>query len=227
MRVLDVACGTGNTAIPAAKTRAIVTGVDIAPNLLEQGRMRVSSEGLNVQFDEGDAEALPYPDDSFDLVVSMYGAMFAPRPERVTAELLRVCRPGGEIAMANWTPSGFTGQMFKVTSTYVPLPPGMSSPVLWGDETTMRQRFLDGITELKMTPIKVRIRYPFSTQQTVEYFRTYFCPTQRTFATLTVDKQADLRQDLEGLWAMYNQATDGTTDVEAEYLEVLAKRGEK
>ena len=220
----DVACGTGNTAIPAAKSGAIVTGVDIATNLLEQGRMRASNEGVTVQFDEGDAEALPYPDNSFDLVVSMYGAMFAPRAERVTAELLRVCRPGGEIAMANWTPSGFTGQMFKVTSTYVPLPPGMSSPVLWGDETTMRQRFLDGLAELKMTPIKVRMRYPFSTQKTVEYFRTYFGPTQRAFAALTVDKQADLRQALEDIWDKYNQATDGTTEVESEYLEVAAKR---
>ncbi len=201
-----------------------MTGVDIATNLLEQGRIRASSEGVTIQFDEGDAEELPYPDASFDLVVSMYGAMFAPRPERVTAELLRVCRPGGEIAMANWTPKGFIGQMFKVTSAHVPLPPGMTSPVLWGDETTMRQRFQDGIAELKMTPIRVPFRYPFSTPETVEFYRLYYGPTQRAFAALPEDKQVALRRDLEDHWAKHNRATDGTTDVESEYLEVAATR---
>lgn len=187
MRVLDVACGTGNLAIPAAKAGATVTGADIATNLIEQGRVRALSEGVNIQFDEGDAEALPYPDASFDLVVSMYGAMFAPRAERVAAELVRVCRPGGEIAMANWTPGGFIGQMFKVTSAHVPPPPGMSSPVLWGDETTIRQRLLDGIAELKLTPIRVPFRYPFSAAETIEFFRVYYGPTQRAFAALPED----------------------------------------
>jgi SAM-dependent methyltransferase len=224
MRVLDVACGTGNTAIPAAKTGASVTGVDIATNLLEQGRVRASNEGVNIRFDEGDAEALPYPDSSFDLVVSMYGAMFAPRAERVAAELVRVCRPGGEIAMANWTPGGFIGQMFKVTTAHVPPPPGMSSPVLWGDETTMRQRFLDGIADLKLTPIRVPFKYPFSTPETVEFYRMYYGPTQRAFAALPEDKQPALRRDLEDHWAKHNRATDGTTDVESEHLEVLATR---
>src|SRR6266550_7990403 len=113
VRVLDVACGSGNLAIPAARVGAIVTGVDIATNLLEQARARADSEALPIQFDEGDAENLPYGDAAFDLVVSMFGAMFAPRPELVAAELVRVCRPGGRIAMANWTPAGFVGQMFK------------------------------------------------------------------------------------------------------------------
>ena len=224
MRVLDVACGTGNTAIPAARAGATVTGVDIATNLLEQGRVRASREDLLIQFDEGDAEDLPYPDAYFDLVVSMYGAMFAPRPERVTSELLRVCRPGGEIAMANWTPGGFTGQLFKVSSTYVPLPPGMSPPLLWGDETTIRQRFSNGISELITNLIQVRIKYPFSIPDTVEYFRTYFGPTQKAFATLPNERQAAFRQDLEDLWGRHNRATDGTTEVESEYLEVLATR---
>ncbi|UCE62572.1 MAG: class I SAM-dependent methyltransferase [Nitrospirota bacterium] len=224
MRVLDVACGTGNTAIPAAKAGANVTGVDIATNLLEQGRIRASGEGVNIQFDEGDAEALPYPDSSFDLVVSMYGAMFAPRAERVAAELVRVCRPGGEIAMANWTPDGFVGQMFKVTSAHVPPPPGMPSPVLWGDEATVRQRMASGIAELQLTPIRVSFRYPFSTSETIEFYRIYFGPTQRAFAALPEDKQSALRRDLEDHWAKHNRATDGTTDVEAEYLEVLARR---
>lgn len=224
MRVLDVACGTGNLAIPAAKAGGTVTGVDIATNLVEQGRVRASREGVNIQFDEGDAEELPYPDASFDLVESMYGAMFAPRPERVAAELVRVCRPGGEIAMANWTPDGFFGQVFRVTSAHVPPPPGMSSPVLWGDETTMRQRFLDGIADLKLTRIQVSLRYPFSAPETVEFFRVYYGPTQRAFAALPEDKQPALRHDLGDHWAKHNRATDGTTDVESEYLEVLATR---
>jgi ubiquinone/menaquinone biosynthesis C-methylase UbiE len=153
MRVLDVACGTGNLAIPAAHAGAIVTGVDIATNLIEQARVRALREGVKVQFDEGDAEKLAYLDACFDLVVSMYGAMFAPRPERAAAELVRVCRPGGQIAMANWTPRGFIGQMFKVTATHVPLPPGMPGPVLWGDETIVRERLREGVAELKLTPV--------------------------------------------------------------------------
>ena len=127
MRVLDVACGTGNLAIPAAKAGAIVTGVDIAPNLLEQARARAQREGVQVRFDEGDAEHLPYPDAAFDLVVSMCGAMLAPRPARVAAELVHVCRPGGHIAMANWTPRGFIGQLFQVTGVHVPPPPDVPS----------------------------------------------------------------------------------------------------
>src|SRR6185369_11554241 len=121
-KVLDVACGSGNLALPAARAGAIVTGVDIAPNLIKQARENAEREGLKIQFDEGDAEALPYDDASFDAVVTMFGAMFAPRPELVASELKRVCRPGGFIAMANWTPNGFIGQMFKITSSLVPPP---------------------------------------------------------------------------------------------------------
>src|SRR5919205_2555729 len=128
MTVLDVACGTGNLAIPAARTGATVTGVDIAPNSVEQARENARREGLNVQFDEGDAEALPYGDASFDAVVTMFGAMFAPRPELVAAELKRVCRPGGLIAMANWTPTGFIGKMFKTMTSHVAPPAGLPSP---------------------------------------------------------------------------------------------------
>ena len=124
-RLLDVATGTGNLALPAARAGAIVTGVDIAPNLLVQARERAAAEGLTIQFDEGDAEALPYPDASFDIVVSMFGAMFAPRPELVAAELARVLKPGGRLAMANWNPSSFSGRMFKVGSNHVPPPPGI------------------------------------------------------------------------------------------------------
>jgi ubiquinone/menaquinone biosynthesis C-methylase UbiE len=125
LRVLDVACGTGNLAIPAAKAGATVAGVDIAANLIEQARARAAREGVQVAFEEGDAEALPYPDAAFDLVITMFGAMFAPSPERVAAELVRVCRPGGQIAMANWTPGGFVGQMFTTAAAHSPPPPGV------------------------------------------------------------------------------------------------------
>jgi SAM-dependent methyltransferase len=223
-RVLDVACGSGNLAIPAARAGAIVTGVDIAPNLLEQARARAEAEGLNIQFDEGDAENLPYADAAFDEVVSMFGAMFAPRPELVAAELVRVCRPGGRIAMANWTPEGFIGQMFKVGGKYVPPPPGMPSPLKWGDEETVRERLRDGIVGLRLMRRMCQFKYPFPPAEVVESFRKYYGPTQRTFDALDADGQAALRNDLERLWAEHNQATDNTTYVEGEYLEVIATR---
>lgn len=224
VRLLDVACGSGNLSIPAARAGATVTGVDIATNLIEQARARAASEGLTIQFDEGDAEALPYADAAFDEVVSMYGAMFAPRPEVVSAELVRVCRPGGRIAMANWTPEGFIGLMFKVTGRHVPPPAAMPSPLKWGDEETVRERLRDGVAELRLNRRTCHFRYSFSPADVVEFFRAYYGPTQRAFDTLDAGGQAALRGDLERLWAEHNLATDGTTHVEAEYLEVVATR---
>src|ERR1043166_9530790 len=162
MKVLDVACGTDNHALPAARTGDTVTGVDIAPNLVEQARENAKAQDLNAQFDEGDAEALPYGDVSFDVVVTMFGAMFAPRPELVAAELKRVCRPGGMIAMANWTPGGFIGRMFKTTAAHFPLPPGMKSPVLWGVEDTVRERFGEGISKIDTRLQNIHFAFPFS-----------------------------------------------------------------
>ena len=221
--VLDVGCGSGNLAIPAARAGAIVTGVDIATNLLEQARLRAASESLTIQFDEGDAENLPYDDHAFDEVVTMFGAMFAPRPELVAAELTRVCQPGGRIAMANWTPEGFIGQMFKITGKYVP-PPNMPSPLKWGDEETVRERLHDGVANLQLTRRMCPFEYPFSPAEVVESFRLYYGPTQRAFDALEADAQAALRTDLEHLWTEYNQATDNTTYVESEYLEVTATK---
>ncbi len=223
-RVLDVACGSGNLALPAARLGAIVTGVDIATNLLEQARVRAESESLTIQFDEGDAENLPYADAAFDVVVSMFGAMFAPRPELVAAELVRVCRPGGRIAMANWTPDGFVGQMFRITGKHVPPPPGMPSPVKWGDEETVRERLRDGIADLQLTRRMCPFEYPFPPAEVVESFRLYYGPTRRAFEALDTGGQALLRNDLEQLWAEHNQATDNTTYGEGEYLEVIATR---
>lgn len=224
VRVLDVACGSGNLAIPAARAGATVTGVDIATNLLEQARARAASEGLTIRFDEGDAERLPYADADFDVVVSMFGAMFAPRPEVVAAELIRVCRPGGRIAMANWTPEGFIGQMFKLTGKYVTPPAGMPSPVMWGDEATVRERLRDGVADLQLTRRMCPFIYPVPPAGVVESFRTYYGPTQRAFDALDADGQAALRSDLERLWTEHNLATDNTTRGEGEYLEVIATR---
>jgi SAM-dependent methyltransferase len=223
-KVLDVACGTGNTALPAARAGADVTGIDLAPNLVEKARENARVQGLQAKFEEGDAEALPYVDGAFDTVVTMFGAMFAPRPDLVAAELKRVCRPGGRIAMASWTPSGFIGQMFKTATKYVPPPPGMASPVLWGVEETVRERFAAGISKLEIKAQKIDWVFPFSPADVVEHFRLYYGPTQKAFGVLDEEKQAALRKDLEELWASHNRATDGTTDVEAEYLEVVAVR---
>ena len=223
-RILDVACGTGNTAVPAARAGGNVTGVDIATNLLEQARKRAAAENLKIRFDEGDAEQLPYGDGEFDIVISMFGAMFAPRPERVAAELLRVCRSGGLIAMANWTPSGFVGKSFQLTAKFTPPPPGIPPPVLWGDEATVRQRFSDGVSKLTLTRQRTHFDFPFSPKEVVAFFRQYFGPTQASFARLDKAGQEAMASELEKLWTENNLANDGTTKVEVEYLDVRAVR---
>jgi SAM-dependent methyltransferase len=222
--LLDVACGNGNLAILAARLGARVTGVDIAPNLLEEGRARARAEGLVIQFDEGDAEQLPYPDAVFNEVVSMFGAMFAPRPERAASELVRVCRSRGRIAMANWTPAGFAGQILKTVGEYAPPPPGVPPPIQWGAETIVRERLRDGIAELQMTTRTCPIKYPMPPSEVVEFFRTYFGPVNRAFAALDEGGQASLRHDLERLWLSHNVAKDNSTRIEAEYLEVIATK---
>jgi SAM-dependent methyltransferase len=224
LRVLDVACGTGNTAIPAARAGCVVTAIDIAPNLLEQARKRAAAEQLEIKFQEGDAEQLPYPDGAFDVVLTMFGAMFAPRPEQVAAELIRVCRAGGLIAMANWTPQGFVGKTFQLTAKMAPPPPGVPAPILWGDEETVRQRFAKGVASLSLTGQKILLDYPFPPSEVVAFFRQYFGPTQTAFKRLDADGQAALTSALESLWKEHNRAGSDRTSVEAEYLEVRAIR---
>jgi SAM-dependent methyltransferase len=222
-RLLDVGCGAGQLALIAARAGAQATGCDIATNWIEKARVRAAAEGLAVTFEEGDAEALPYADAQFDVVTSVFGAMFAPRPELVAAELTRVCRPGGVIAMANWTPGGFVGQMFKTIAKHI-APAGMPSPVLWGDAPTVRERFKAGIADLQLTPRIYHFDYPFAPDAVVEFFRANYGPMSRAFASLDVLRQEGLRSELVDLWSAHNQATDGTTKVEAEYLEVIATR---
>lgn len=223
-KILDVACGTGNTAIPAAKTGAHVTGVDIAANLLAQARTNARQEDVSIEFEEGDAEDLPFEDNTFDLAISMFGAMFAPRPERVVSELVRVTKKGGQIAMANWTPTGFVGQLMKSTAKYVPLPPGVPAFTLWGDEKTVHERFRNHVANLQITHQTADLKFPFSVAETVAFYRTYFGPTQMAFEAIPQDKRPLLQRDMEELFKKYNEATDGTTHVEAEYLEVVATR---
>lgn len=224
MKVLDVACGTGNLALPAARAGADVTGIDIAPNLIEQATAHAEGEGLAAKFEVGDAEDMPYADGEFDIVMTMFGAMFAPRPDVTARELKRVCKSGGLIAMANWTPEAFTDQMFKTGAKHVPPPPGMSPPLQWGMEDMVCERLTDGISGLQMTPRKIMFHFDMPPAEVVEHFRLHFGPTQKAFEALDADGQAALRADLEALWTEHNQATDGTTVVESEYLEVRATK---
>jgi ubiquinone/menaquinone biosynthesis C-methylase UbiE len=224
MRVLDVACGTGNLSIPAARRGARVTGVDIAPNLLEQARRRAAGEGLQATFDEGDAEQLLYADAQFDLVMSMFGAMFAPRPERVSSELARVCRPGGTIAMANWPPDGFVGKLFSLTGRYVPPPAGIAAPVLWGVEKVVKERLGRYASQTETVRRTLTFDYPNPPRQVVQFFRDYFGPTQMAFSRLDAAGQAALAADLEKLWSEHNKGENGRTLVSFEYLEVTATR---
>jgi 2-polyprenyl-3-methyl-5-hydroxy-6-metoxy-1,4-benzoquinol methylase len=224
MTLLDVACGNGNTAIPAARLGARVTGVDIAPYLIELAIERAVRKGVSADFDIGDVEALPYDGEVFDAVITMFGAMFAPRPEVTARELKRVCRPGGLIAMANWTPQGFIGQMFKTTGKYVAPPAGMPSPLLWGDEETVANRLADGTKDLQMVRRKIDFVFLMSPAEVVEHFRLYYGPTQKAFENLDQNGQAELRCDLEQLWSEHNRVADGSTRVESEYLEVKATK---
>ena len=221
-KVLDVACGTGNLTLPAARAGALVTGIDIAPNLVEQARALAATEGLPATFDVGDAEQMPYTDGSFATVVTMFGAMFAPRPDRAAAELLRVTRPGGRIAMASWTPSGFVGQMFKATAAFVPPPPGLPSPLLWGTEQAVHERLGAAVASLAFERRLITFEFPFTPAEVVDAFQLWYGPTVRAFGALDDTGRQALRQELERRWAEHNEATDGTTRVRSEYLEAIA-----
>ena len=222
-KMLDVACGSGQLALCAAREGINVTGVDIAPNLVERAQARADAEGLKARFIEGDAEALPFDDGSFDIVTSLIGAMFAPRPDLVAHELLRVCSPGGIIAMGNWTAEGFVGQMFKTFAKFI-APSGMPAPALWGDETVVRQRLGPGCSDLTMKRRQYTFTYPFPPAEVVEFFRQYYGPTNVAFASLDENNARRLREELEELWRSHNRGGDELTVVPAEYLEVIAVR---
>lgn len=226
LKVLDVATGTGNVAIPLAKMGCEVTGVDIAPNLLVQARERAAAEGVSATFDEGDAEAMPYADGTFDAVVTMFGAMFAPRPALVASECARVLKPGGLLAMANWTPESFTGKMFRLGAKHVPPPPGIAPPSLWGDDATARERLAGHFTEIETELVAIDFDMPGDAAAAVAMFRTYFGPTAMAFQRLDEAGKAAMAADLEQLWAAHNVADDPATRtlVPNEYRKVTARR---
>ncbi len=223
MKVLDVACGSGNLAVVAAAKGADVTGVDIAANLIATAKKRAVDLGLDIKFDHGDAEAMPYDDDSFDLVMTMFGAMFAPRPEVAASEMLRVCKSGGRIAMANWTPTGVAGQMFALAGKYLP-PSPVPPPVQWGDPDIVKERFGDHVSDLKLTNRMAEMIYNFPPSEVVQFFRKFFGPTVMMFMAVPEDRHAELTRDMEAIWADNNRSNDGGTLVHGEFLEVIATK---
>lgn len=223
-KVLDVATGSGNTAIAAARRFCEVTGVDYVPALLERGRDRAASERLDIQFTEGDAEEIPFPDESFDVVLTTFGSMFAPNPEKAASELLRVCRSGGRIGMANWTSEGFIGELFRVNGRHVPPPAGVKPPTLWGNEERLRELFGDGLASLEATRQNFIFRY-LSADHWIEYWRDYYGPTLKTFAALDSQGADALARDMRELAARYNRSGSEVMIVPGEYLEaVVVKR---
>lgn len=223
-RVLDVACGSGNGAISAARRSwGGVVGADYVPALLERGRERAAAERLEVEFVEADAQALPFDDASFDVTMSIFGAMFAPDQPLTAAELLRVTRPGGRIGMANWTPEGAVGQMFQTIGKHAPPPPGVESPLRWGTEDRVRELLGDGVAEIGF---ERRIsRQPFrSAAHYIEFFRTYFGPTQTAYERVGPGGEQALTDDLTAFLEQANTAGDRAMVLEAEYLQVIATR---
>jgi len=222
-RVLDVACGNGNAALAAARRFARVTGVDYVPSLLARAGARAAADGLPLELREGDAEALPFPDGAFDVVLSTFGVMFAPDQERAARELLRVCRHGGRIGLANWTPDGFVGQIFKVVGSHVPPPAGLRGPSLWGTEARLAELFGAEARTLRAERREFTFRYR-STAHWLEVFRSWYGPIHRAFAALAPEGQDALSADLAALVERFNVAHDETMVVPSAYLEAVIVR---
>jgi ubiquinone/menaquinone biosynthesis C-methylase UbiE len=222
-KVLDVAAGNGNVTLAAARRWCDVVSTDYVPSLLERGRIRAAAEGLSVEFKQADAEALDFADASFDVVVSTFGVMFAPDHGKAAAELVRVCKSRGKIGLANWTPEGFIGQLFKVLGKYLPPPAGSKSPSLWGSRARITEMFGAAALSIKAESRTFAFRYR-SPEHFVEIFRNFYGPTLKAFAALDEANQRGLRDDLLGLIRRMNRAEDGTMVVPSEYLEVVITR---
>jgi ubiquinone/menaquinone biosynthesis C-methylase UbiE len=221
--VLDVAAGNGNASLAAARRFCQVTASDYVPALLERAGERSRADRLEIELREADAEKLPFPDASFDVVLSSFGVMFTPNQERAAAELARVCRPGGKIGLANWTPESFIGQLFKTLGKYLPPPAGVKSPALWGTQVRLAELFADKVESIDAQRRDYVFRYR-SPAHWLDVFRTWYGPLHKAFGALDAEKQKALAADIEGLMARRNRARDGTLVLPSEYLEVVAVR---
>ncbi len=221
-KILDVAAGNGNASLAAARRWCDVVSTDYVPALLERARERAAAERLDIEFREADAEALAFGDGSFDVVVSTFGVMFTPDQDRAAAEMLRVCKGGGKIGLANWTPEGFIGQVFKTIGKYVPPMPGAKSPALWGTRARLEELFGSHAT-IQTTQRYFVFRYR-SPEHWLEIFKTYYGPVLKTFAALDPSAQSALKGDLMALIDRFNRSADGTMVVPGEYLEIVITR---
>jgi len=222
-KVLDVAAGNGNASLAAARRWCDVVATDYVPALLERARERAAAERLDIEFREADAEALPFPDGSFDVVVSIFGVMFTPDQERAAAEMTRVCKPGGKIGLANWAPEGFIGQLFKTIGKHVPPAPGAKSPALWGTRGRIAELFDPRTTSVESALRNFVFRYR-TPAHWLEVFKTYYGPVLKTFAALEPAAQAALERDLMALIDRFNRSKDGSMVVPSEYLELVIAR---
>ena len=223
-KVLDVAAGNGNATLAAARRWCDVTSTDYVAALLKRGRERAAAEHLTIEFREADAEALPFADASYDVVLSTFGVMFTPDQDKAASELARVCRSGGKIGLANWTPQGFIGQLFKTIGKHLPPPAGVKSPALWGTPARLEEMFGSQAAEIAAEPRMFVFRYR-SPDHWLDIFKTFYGPTLKAFAALDETGQAALKRDLLALLGEFNHADDGTIVVHSEYLEaVITKR---
>jgi SAM-dependent methyltransferase len=222
-KVLDVAAGNGNASLAAAHRWCDVTSTDYVPALLERGKARAAAEGLKMQFHEADAEALPYADKSFDAVLSTFGVMFTPNQDKAASEMIRVCRSGGKIGLANWTPAGFIGNVFKTLGQHLPPPAGVKSPALWGTGERITEMFGSSAASIVAEKRNFVMRYR-SPQHFVEVFSTFYGPVLKALAALDEQKGKALITDLIALIGRFNRADDGTMVVPSEYLEVVVTR---
>jgi ubiquinone/menaquinone biosynthesis C-methylase UbiE len=222
-RVLDVAAGNGNATLAAARRGCQVTSTDYVASLLDRGAERARAERFDVRFQTADAEALPFEDASFDVVLSTFGVMFTPDHGRAAAEMLRVCRPGGRIGMANWTPAGFIGQLFRTLGKQLPPPPGVKPPSLWGDEAHLRALFGEQAASMSVVPRTFNFRYR-SAAHFIDVFRTWYGPVHKAFASLPADKATALEKDLLELLNGMNRAGASALEVPSEYLEIVITR---
>jgi ubiquinone/menaquinone biosynthesis C-methylase UbiE len=219
-RVLDVAAGNGNASLAAARRWGEVVATDYVPALLDDARARATADRLAIEFREADAEDLPFPDGSFDVVLSTFGVMFTPNQERAAAELVRVCRPGGKIGLANWTPESFIGQLFKTIGKHVPPPPGLKSPALWGTEVRLAELFASAAEEIDAQRREYVFRYR-SPAHWLEVFRTFYGPTHKAFGALDAANQHALAEDITALLRRFNRSGDESLVLPSEYLEVV------